>query len=60
MDIINQFDVIIDCTDNLITRYLINDCCVIMNKPLVSAGSLRFDGQVSNLVLNYYINLIIK
>jgi len=51
MSIIEQYDVILDCTDNLITRYLINDCCALLNKPLVSGGALRFDGQLT--VYNY-------
>jgi tRNA A37 threonylcarbamoyladenosine dehydratase len=34
--IIQQFDVILDCTDNAATRYLLNDACVISKKPLIS------------------------
>jgi adenylyltransferase/sulfurtransferase len=43
--------VILDCTDNPATRYLISDACVLLGKPLVSASALRTDGQLS--VLNY-------
>jgi adenylyltransferase/sulfurtransferase len=39
------YDVIIDGTDRLATRYLVNDACVIMGKPLISAAIHRFEGQ---------------
>jgi adenylyltransferase/sulfurtransferase len=39
------YDVIIDGTDRLATRYLINDACVLLGKPLVSAAIHRFEGQ---------------
>ncbi len=42
-----KYDAILDCTDNVLTRYLINDCCVISKRPLVSGSPLRYDGQVS-------------
>ena len=51
MDIVKQYDVILDCTDNVITRYLINDACVLCKKPLVSASVIRFEGQLT--VWNY-------
>ena len=50
-DIINDFDVVIDGSDNFSTRYLVNDACVLMNKPLVYGSILRFEGQVA--VFNY-------
>lgn len=49
--IIQKYDIICDCTDNFSARYLINDACVILNKPFVSAAILRFEGQLS--VFNY-------
>lgn len=51
LEIIAQYNVIVDTTDNFETRYLINDACVILNKPLVFASILGFEGQVS--VFNY-------
>ena len=51
MNIIEKYDVILDCTDNVLTRYLISDCCVLTNRPLVSGSALRYDGQVT--VYNY-------
>ena len=43
--IIRNFDLIIDCTDNFETRYLINDACVLLEKPFVHGSVSRFAGQ---------------
>ena len=43
----DEFDIIIDGTDNFSTRYMINDACVLMNKPLVYGAISQFEGQVS-------------
>ncbi|MBI2272060.1 MAG: molybdopterin-synthase adenylyltransferase MoeB [Bacteroidetes bacterium] len=51
LNIISDYDVVIDGTDNFATRYLVNDACVIMNKPLIYGSIYKFEGQVS--VLNY-------
>jgi adenylyltransferase/sulfurtransferase len=51
LDIIRDYDVIADGTDNFPTRYLVNDACVLLNKPNVYASIFQFDGQVS--VFNY-------
>lgn len=37
----------LDCTDNVATRYLLNDACVLMGKALVSGSALRFEGQLT-------------
>ena len=47
LEIIRKFDVICDCSDNFGTRYLINDACLILNKPLVFGSVQGFEGQVS-------------
>ncbi|XP_022651336.1 adenylyltransferase and sulfurtransferase MOCS3-like isoform X2 [Varroa jacobsoni] len=47
MDIAKNFDIIVDATDNVSTRYLLNDLCVLQNKPLVSGSALRWDGQLT-------------
>jgi adenylyltransferase/sulfurtransferase len=47
LDIFSQYDLILDGTDNFATRYLVNDACVILNKPYVWGSIYRFDGQVS-------------
>ena len=45
--ILSQFDIICDCSDNFGTRYLINDACLILNKPLIYGSVQGFEGQVS-------------
>ena len=52
LEIMREFDVICDCSDNFATRYLINDACLILNKPLVFGSVQGFEGQVS--VFNLY------
>ena len=47
LEIIRKFDVICDCSDNFATRYLINDACLILNKPLVFGSVQGFEGQIS-------------
>lgn len=45
MDFINEYDFVIDGTDNFPTKFLINDACVMARKPFSHGGILRFDGQ---------------
>ncbi len=47
MELMEGYDVVVDCTDNFPARYLINDACVLLRKPDVYASIFRFDGQVS-------------
>jgi molybdopterin/thiamine biosynthesis adenylyltransferase len=47
LGIIKQFDIVIDATDNYEVRYIINDACVILNKPMVHGAIFKFEGQVS-------------
>ncbi len=47
LDIFAGYDLIVDGTDNFATRYLVNDACVLLNKPYVWGSIYRFDGQVS-------------
>lgn len=49
LKIIEGYDIIVDCTDNFGTRYLLNDACVILKKPLVYGAIFQFEGQVSLL-----------
>ncbi|MEO9513200.1 MAG: HesA/MoeB/ThiF family protein [Flavobacteriaceae bacterium] len=51
LDIISDFDLVVDATDNFSARYLINDACVLLNKPFVYGALHDFEGQVS--VFNY-------
>jgi len=51
LDIVKDYDLVADGTDNFPTRYLVNDACVLLGKTNVYASIYRFDGQVS--VFNY-------
>ncbi|WP_295121703.1 HesA/MoeB/ThiF family protein [uncultured Chitinophaga sp.] len=51
LEIIGQYDVVADCSDNFGTRYLVNDACVITGKPLIYGAIYQYEGQVS--VFNY-------
>lgn len=51
ISILSQYDVIIDATDNVATRYLLNDACIFIKKPLVSGSALQMEGQLT--VYNY-------
>jgi len=51
VELFQQFDIIVDGTDNFPTRYLVNDACVLADKPLVFGSIFKFQGQVS--VFNY-------
>lgn len=46
LDIFKEYDLIIDGSDNFPTRYLVNDACLILNKPFVSGAIYKFEGQV--------------
>jgi sulfur-carrier protein adenylyltransferase/sulfurtransferase len=50
IEIISDYDVIVDGADNFPTRYLLNDASVRLRKPVVSASILAFDGQISTFV----------
>ena len=45
---INEFDYVLDCTDSLPTKYLLNDACVLQNKTLIYGSLYKFDGYVAN------------
>ena len=42
LEVIRGYDIVLDCTDNVATRYLLSDACVILDKPLVSGSALRY------------------
>ena len=46
VDILSEYDIVVDCTDNVASRYLLNDACVLYHKVLVSASALKMQGQV--------------
>ena len=47
MDIVKDYDVVINCSDNFPTRYLINDACVFAGKPLVDGAIFQFEGNAT-------------
>jgi molybdopterin/thiamine biosynthesis adenylyltransferase len=47
LNIIKQFDIVVDATDNYAVRYIINDTCIILNKPMVHGAIFKFEGQIS-------------
>lgn len=50
LELISQYDVIIDGVDNFPAKFLINDACFFAKKPLVHGGILRFDGRVFTII----------
>ena len=47
MALVGQYDIVVDCTDNFETRYLLNDACVLSGIPLVYGAIYQFEGQVA-------------
>ena len=47
LNILRDYDIILDCTDNVATRYLLSDAAVILDKALVSGSALRWEGQLT-------------
>lgn len=49
-DIVKNYDIVADCSDNFSTRFLVNSCCVSLNKPLSHGAILRFDGELMTII----------
>jgi len=49
-DIFREYDIVVDCSDNFATRYLVNDACVLLDKPLSHGSIYRFEGQVTTII----------
>jgi molybdopterin/thiamine biosynthesis adenylyltransferase/rhodanese-related sulfurtransferase len=47
LEVLGRFDIVVDGSDNFPTRYLVNDACALLHRPLVYGSVFRFDGQVS-------------
>lgn len=47
LEILGGYDIILDCTDNAPTRYLLSDIAVILKKPLVSGAAQKYEGQLA-------------
>jgi len=50
LNIIKDYDIVVDGSDNFPTRYLVNDACVLLKKPLSHAGIFRYDGQAMTIL----------
>ena len=50
-NVVRSADVVLDCSDNFMTRHSINRACVVYSKPLVSGAAIRFDGQITSFDL---------
>lgn len=50
LDHIKNYDIVVDCSDNFATRFLVNDACVISKKPLVTGAIFKFEGQLTVVV----------
>ena len=50
VELIRDYDIVVDGSDNFPTRYLVNDACFMARKPLVSGAILRFEGQVTTIL----------
>lgn len=53
IDALKAYDIILDCTDNAATRYLLSDTAVALGKPLVSGAAQKFDGQLCTYNLGH-------
>ena len=56
-EILNNYDIIVDGCDNFLTRYIVNDTCVELEKPLIYGSILGFQGQIATFNLNRSKNL---
>ncbi|HHV78252.1 MAG TPA: molybdopterin-synthase adenylyltransferase MoeB [Firmicutes bacterium] len=50
VEIIPGYDLVVDCVDNLATRYVVNDACVALQKPLIEAGVTRYEGLITTII----------
>ena len=48
--LIKDYDIVVDCSDNYATRFLVNDACVMAKKPLVTGAIFKFEGQLTVVV----------
>lgn len=52
LDVIRQYDLVVDGTDNFASRYMINDACVLLGKPLIYGAVSQYEGQVAVFNVN--------
>lgn len=49
LSLLKEYDLVVDATDNMVSRYIISDACLLLKKPFVYGGISRFEGQVAVL-----------
>jgi molybdopterin/thiamine biosynthesis adenylyltransferase len=49
-ELINGYDIIVDCSDNFATKFLVNDACFIQRKPLITGAVFKFEGQITVVI----------
>ncbi|CAL5027921.1 unnamed protein product [Urochloa decumbens] len=47
LDIVRQYDIVVDATNSITSRYMLSDCCVLLNKPLISGSAFGLEGQLT-------------
>ncbi|XP_025824501.1 adenylyltransferase and sulfurtransferase MOCS3-1-like isoform X2 [Panicum hallii] len=47
LDVVRQYDIIVDATNSPASRYMLNDCCVLLQKPLISGSTIGLEGQLT-------------
>ncbi len=50
LKLIQDYDIVVDCSDNYATRFLVNDACVMSKKPLVTGAIFKFEGQLTVVI----------
>jgi molybdopterin/thiamine biosynthesis adenylyltransferase len=50
LGLIKDYDIVVDCSDNFATRFLVNDACVMLKKPLVTGAIFKFEGQLTVVI----------
>jgi adenylyltransferase/sulfurtransferase len=50
LDFIYNYDIIVDCSDNFATRFLVNDACIMKKKPLITGAIFQFEGQLTAVI----------
>lgn len=60
LEIIKDYDIVVDASDNVATRYLLNDACVLLKKVLVSGSALRMEGQVKGVTRKTSLMLLFR
>lgn len=57
LSLVSEYDLVVDCCDNVPTRYLINDACVLAGKPLVSGSAVGMEGQACVLLNEFQCHI---